>query len=428
MESTAQVIACANPDCTSTFVKSGRKRFCTRDCQVAVLRANEREERPESEKVRCGQCEREFIPKSRVNIYCNKQCSLDHAAGRSAEESRRRRETGFAWDPIRPAPVVRPKVPKVHAYQKLTSFGVAKGWKTALLIPDQQFGYRRNVHTGVLDPFHDPRAIEIVEMIAEAERPDIAVMLGDVNDLPNYGRFRQEPAFVGGVQPGLDRASVHVANISELVDETRIIKGNHDERIENHTMDNALASHGLRRARRRPNEFPVLTVEFLLGTEEMKNVTWVQGYPAGATYLNDNFACIHGRATGKSLVEKVINSERVSVAHGHTHGYYDGVYTFNHRGKPLFVRAHSPGCVCRIDGAVPSSKGGVDVFGRPVKSWENWQQGCTIVRYLEDGSREEKLEHIEIREGWAMHRGQEFVSLKAVDDPELELLPLQDVA
>lgn len=378
------------------------------------------------EKISCKQCGNLFAPKSKVNVYCDRQCQLDHIAGRRREETISRQETGFAWEPVRPAPITKVKVPKTPRVPS-KNFYVAEGWETAYLVPDQQFGYRRNLHSGALDPFHDPRAIDISEQIAEAERPKLSILLGDVNDLPTYGRFRQEPEFVMGLQPGIDRASVHIFTIAELSEETRVIKGNHDERIELHTLDNALASAGLRRARRKPGEYPILTVEFLMGTEEMNNVSWVPGYPAGATYINDGLACIHGKATGKNLVEKVINTERISVAFGHVHSYVDGKYTFNSRNKPIFVRAHSPGCLCRIDGAVPSGSAGRDPFGKPVKSWMNWQQGVTVVRYVPNSDKF-KIEHIEIEEGVAMHRGQMFRSGKAVNDPELEKLPLQDIA
>lgn len=368
----------------------------------------------------CKQCGKLFVPKNKYNTFHTERCRWDHRNQRSKEESVRRTETGFAWDPIRPAAKITVKVPKKR---DLSGFRVSLGWKTAAIIPDTQFGHRRFLDTGDLDPFHDPRAIDIIEQVIEAERPDVTVLLGDVVDLPTYGRFRQEPEFIGGVQPGIDRASVHIETVSELSNETHILKGNHDIRIENYSMDNALASAGLRRARRRPDEFPVLTMEFLLGTSEMKNVTWHGGYPAGAYYINDNLATIHGRITGKNLAEKVINTERKCVIFGHVHSYVDGISTFNDRDRPIFVRAHSPGCACRIDGAVPSTRSGRDPFGRPARSWEDWQQGMSIVRYLEGDGRF-TIEHIPIFEGWSMHRGAEFTSDKAVNDPELELIPV----
>src|SRR5690242_15615588 len=113
----------------------------------------------------CNHCNEPFEPKSKVNIYCSRQCQLDHRNQRPVEETIRRQETGFAWEPIRPAAPVNVKAPK---QRNLKHFNVVQGWETALVIPDQQFGYRY-YPDGTLDPFHDPRAIEIVEKIAEIE-------------------------------------------------------------------------------------------------------------------------------------------------------------------------------------------------------------------------------------------------------------------
>lgn len=362
---------------------------------------------------KCEQCGTDFKPKNVNNKFCKRACQLDNYRGVSAEQSIKRAQTGFAWEPVRPAPKIKVSVPKRKVYP-------LQGWKTALIIPDQQVGYRK-LPDGTLDPFHDPRAIHIVEQIAEVERPDETIMLGDLSDNPTWGKYRQEPEFVGGTQPGIDRASLHVQTISELSKRLKILSGNHDIRIENNTIDNMLASAGIRRARK-PKEFPVMSMPFLLGIDEMKNVEWIGGYPAGAVYINDNLACIHGTITGTNIAEKVINTERVSVIFGHVHRYIDGMATFNHRHRPIFVRVHSPGTVARIDGHTPSTKSGRDPFGIPVTSFENWQQGLSLIRYKEGDGRF-VIEYVPIFEGWAMHRGQEFISMKKVNDPELELLP-----
>lgn len=366
----------------------------------------------------CAQCGKLFTPRNRQNIYHNQQCRLDHSNQRTAKESLARDETGFAWDPIRPAAAVNVNVPK----RDKPIFHVAKGWKTAVVFPDQQFGYRRFLDDGTLDPFHDPRAIDIAEQVCEAERPDQSILLGDTFDLATWGRWTQEPEFVGGVQPGLDRGAVHIATVAECSKQTRWLKGNHDQRLENMTLTNALASAGIRRARRRPDEYPINTIEFLIGIADMKNVETVGGYPAGAHYITDSLACIHGRVTGSNIGQKVVNAERISVIHGHTHGFYDYMTTFNNRGFPSQVRAMSPGCMCRTDGHVPSAKAGRDPFGRPVTAWETWSQGLLVVRYLEEKDLFQ-FEDIRIFEGEAMHRGQIFTSKKAVDDPELDLIP-----
>lgn len=371
-----------------------------------------------SGKIPCEQCGQLFTPRNVNHIYHTQQCRLDHQNQRTAKESRAREQTGFAWDPIRPAAKVTVKVPK----RSKPIFHVAQDWKTAVILPDQQFGYRRFLDDGALDPFHDPRAIDIAEQIVEAERPNKSVLLGDVFDLATWGRWMQEPEFVAGVQPGIDRGSVHIETVASCSDETIWMKGNHDQRLENSALNNALASAGIRRARRRPDEYPINTIEFFVGIADMPNVKTVGGYPAGAHYITESLACIHGRVTGSNIGQKVVNVERVTVVHGHTHGRYHYVQQFNNRGYATLVEAHSPGCLCRTDGHVPSVKSGRDPFGRPVTAWETWSQGVLVARYLESKDRF-YFEDVKIFEGEAMHRGQIFTSKKAVDDPELDLIP-----
>ena len=54
-------------------------------------------------------------------------------------------------------------------------------------------------------------------------------------------------------------------------------------------------------------------------------------------------------------------------------------------GRRSDIVAASPGCLCRVDGAVPSKKSGTDIHGRPVSTIEEWQQGAAVVTYEVNG-------------------------------------------
>jgi hypothetical protein len=71
--------------------------------------------------------------------------------------------------------------------------------------------------------------------------------------------------------------------------------------------------------------------------------------------------------------------------------------------------AASPGCLARTDGAVPSTKGGHDLDGRPLYRSEDWQTGCGIVTY-EPGDGKFVYEQIAIDNGWAFWRGKDYFS------------------
>jgi predicted phosphodiesterase len=311
---------------------------------------------------------------------------------------------GPKWElPHPPAPITV-RVPKA-APKKVD------GWKKAMLLPDPQIGYRRDLYTAELDPFHDERALDIALQVAEIERPDLIIVLGDWLDFASFGKYRQEAAFALTVQPTLDTAYSYLARFRALTDEMRFIEGNHDIRLQNMIIDNAKAAFGIKRAGVPPGEWPVLSVQNLLRMDEL-GIEYVGGYPAGATYINDNIAAIHGRRVGndrKSAASMVVEDERVSVVFGHVHRIETTYRTRNTRGAPKISVAHTPGCLCRIDGAVPGVKGGIDAFGRAITSFENWQQSVSLIRY-QDGDGKFAVESTPIIEGWALHQGRELTT------------------
>ena len=284
---------------------------------------------------------------------------------------------------------------------------LSSGWSTAVILPDPQIGYR-HLPDGTLDPFHDPDAMSVAVQIVEAERPALVVHLGDLLDLASMSHYRQEAAFALTVQPTLDRAYEYLATIAALAGESRLLEGNHDARLSNYILDNAVAAFGLRRAGTTPSDWPVMSVPNLLHLDEL-GVEYIGGYPSGATYLNDELCCIHGRivrSSKSSTAAAVAVEERTSVIFGHIHRHELQSRTFNRRGGYHQIIAASPGCLCRIDGSVPSVKSGAHPTGRPVRSWEDWTQGLAVVHYHEDGRF--AYNPIFIHEGRALWGGQEF--------------------
>lgn len=316
-------------------------------------------------------------------------------------------DTGPEWPLVQQPDPVTVKVPKSRA-----SSTKGTDWKTCAILPDIQFGYRR-LADGTLDPFHDERALDVALQIVEAERPDLTIFLGDVLDIAPMSRHRFEAGFALTMQPALDVTYNYLAQVSACSDETRYISGNHDQRIQNYITDNAMQAFGLRKAGTPPEDWPVMSVQHLLRLDEL-GIEYVGAYPAGATYINDKLACIHGAKIGnrnRTAAQIVVEDEMVSIIYGHTHKRALAGKTRNSRGEPKFVVAYSPGCLARIDGGVPSVKGGTDAHGRPIKAWEDWQQGLGIVRYMDaPDDHRFAIEDIPIFEGWAMHRGKEYTA------------------
>jgi hypothetical protein len=70
--------------------------------------------------------------------------------------------------------------------------------------------------------------------------------------------------------------------------------------------------------------------------------------------------------------------------------------------------AISPGCLCRVDGAVPSVNGAIGPDGVPKEVFENWQQGVAVIKYKDSG--EFFVDLVQIDEGRTVYQGVEFVA------------------
>lgn len=289
------------------------------------------------------------------------------------------------------------------------------GREVAAIVPDLQIGHWRDLETGDLTPFHDEIAMATALAVIAASEPDVVIILGDGLDFaPMSEKFIKQPGFVLTTQPGIDRMGRFLADIrARIRPDARIvyIEGNHDRRLQKLITMNAIEAFGLRKARLNDttlDDWPVMSVPNLCRFDDL-GVEYVGGYPAGEYWINDNLVAIHGhkvRSAG-STASAVIDDERVSVLFGHVHRIERMHRTRRVRGGLRSSLAATLGCLCRLDGVVPSTKGSTDVFGRPVPTVENWQHGMGIVEY-EPGDGRFALEEIPIHDGWALWRGQEF--------------------
>lgn len=288
-----------------------------------------------------------------------------------------------------------------------------KGWKTAVILPDPQIGFRSI--QGELDPFHDDQAMSVaLKLLAAAvqdTRVDVVVNLGDFLDLPAHSKYDQYKEWQDTTQAAIDRGHVFLAEQRATAPRSEIVvlEGNHDKRITDALMKLNPASSGLRRAETK-DSWPVLSAPYLLNTDKL-SVQWLDGYPARKYWLNDWIKCVHGsivRSSG-STASAYARSERTSTIFGHIHRIEVHHTTQQDRHGPVRLFAATPGCLTRVDGAVPSVKGATDLSGRPIRNFEDWQQGVLVLRYRDDDPKFD-LDTIHIQDGWAMWAGQEFVA------------------
>lgn len=307
-------------------------------------------------------------------------------------------------------PVVQPAAPTlVRPVADKSKVGHAT---TTVVLPDPQIGYRR-LSDGSLVPMHDEDAMSVALQVMRFAKPDKVVNLGDFIDLPEWSsKFLVLPEFVLTTQPAIDRAHRFLAEqraVAGKKAEMVLLGGNHDDRLPKAVARNAMAALRLRQANME-NAFPVLSMPFLLRLDELK-VTYLGAYPANRYQIAKGgkgqtpLYAIHGE---KLDVAKVAKSERQSFVQGHIHRIAAHSETYEVFGEPQQVMSFSPGCLCRVDGAVPSTKSGVDDGGLPVQRWESWQQGLAVVTEQRDGFWSAEL--VPITKGKAVFRGRVFVA------------------
>jgi hypothetical protein len=310
---------------------------------------------------------------------------------------------GPQWPVVAQGPAVR--MPVRHVKPR-----PATGWQTAIVLPDMQVGYFRAAGDE-LEPIHDEAALSVALSIIKAENPALIVMVGDNADFAEFGKYRLSVAYARTTQATIDRLTVLGAELRHAAPNARIVwlAGNHEERLPNYILDNASAAFGLRKGAM-PDSWPVMSMPYLCRFDD-HGVEYVPGYPAGSVWINHRLRVIHGDkvASGGSTAHKYLAAEKTSVIYGHVHRREWAERTRLDHDGPKTILAASPGCLARCDGAVPSTKGGYDLDGRPVRIAEDWQQGIAVVRF-EPGDGRFVYEQVPIRDGWAMHQGREFAA------------------
>lgn len=259
-----------------------------------------------------------------------------------------------------------------------------RGMKLALKGADTQIGYRR-LADGTLDPFHDAAAMNIFIEAATRFQPDKIQILGDFLDLASQGRFAQEAAFANTTQEAIDTGHKFLAALRAVCPDAVIvvIEGNHDKRMQNFIETNALAAFGLKRANM-PESWPTMSLPFLLRLDEL-NIQYVDAYPAATDWDNDLTRNIHGtkaNSKGSTTAQYIHQIPHLNTWAGHTHRVeitYHSV--IGPRGDAIESYSANPGCLCRVDGAVPSVNGAIGADGTAAKVVENWGQGFGLAYY-----------------------------------------------
>lgn len=272
--------------------------------------------------------------------------------------------------------------------------------KCAVVIPDIQCGFRRNMITGQLESLHDRRALEVaVQMVAELQ-PHRIIFLGDNLDLAEFStKFNPTPEHYFTTQAALVELAWWLASFKNVCEHNITIdylSGNHEKRHDKFLAEKANQVYGLRSADNIKGA-PVLSIQNLLGLDKM-DITYHE-YPSGVVKINKNLVCVHGEitknASGATTAE-LVKKYNYSVIQGHIHRYEVASKTnWDASGNPNIVTSASFGCLCKLDpGVVPGTT-----------SLQNWQQGIGIVSYEDSGLERFSHEFIPIQNGEAIFMG-----------------------
>lgn len=276
--------------------------------------------------------------------------------------------------------------------------------KCAVILPDMQCGFRRDISNGSLSSTHDRRAMMVALKLIRYLNPDRVIMLGDNLDLAEMStKYLTTPDFYFTTQAALVELSWWLAEIRFINDNTKIdyIGGNHENRLNKYLNEKALSMYGLKAVNNLKGP-PAMSIENLLSLDNM-DIEYHQ-YPSGRVAINNNLICIHGEVAkggSGSTVSEVVKSARVSTIQGHIHRHEVATKTtWDAKDNFHMYTAASFGCLCKIDpGAVPG-----------MLHRQNWQQGIGVVWYEEDGAEQFRMEFVPIIDGRAIYGDDIFES------------------
>jgi len=271
-------------------------------------------------------------------------------------------------------PIIEPVVVKMPNISGKRSS--PKSLKKALIIPDSQIGFRKDVYNGQLEPFHDRRALDLAVQVAEYTKPERIVLLGDMLDLPDWSdKFLRSPDFYWTTQPSLIELAWWIARLIDAVPGVKVdyIEGNHEDRMKKMLINHLIAGYNLRPAGDMDSP-PAMSIPNLLGLEDM-GVTWWGNYPKDEVWITPKLRCRHGNTAkkgGGTTSKSILKDTFVSEVYGHSHRFEYSCKTVKTANGMETFRAFSPGTIAKIDGSVPSNS-----------SEEDWQQGLGLIYYDE---------------------------------------------
>lgn len=301
-----------------------------------------------------------------------------------------------AWlirkSPIEITPFVKPVI--INMLES-TRPSATRDSKVIVVLPDPQIGFRRDMYSGELVPYHSRQAMNAALQISKLIAPDFVIWLGDILDLAEWSdKYVRTPDFYFTTQPAIIEAAWWMGKFKDTLGrggQQIVLEGNHDIRIKTAISNNMAYAFGLRSADEIRTR-PVLDLRTLLSMDKL-DVRYIEGYPNNEYSPILTLKFVHGVLLNpKTLLDRV----NTTTIYGHTHRIEWQSKTIRHGAKTDTITVMSPGCLCKIDGSVPGSD-----------NINQWQQGIGVVRYNKYG--DVSINPISISEGVAMYQDLRFI-------------------
>lgn len=282
-----------------------------------------------------------------------------------------------AWLERRPEFFVSPVVPVSSQKRELPPPGKNQ-LQQALIVPDAQVGFRRQ-EDGSLTPLHDRKAMDLVLQACAKLKPSKIILLGDMLDLAPWStKYATSPGLRFTTQHSLVELFWWLSTMRATCPEAEMIylEGNHENRIERALKEKVDEALNIRPANELDSE-PSLSIPRLLS---LSDIDVEYKGPYGASYwLWDEVRIHHGhvvRGNSGGTTSAILNNSSHSQIVGHIHRVESHSKTIQVAHGSKIITAMSPGCLCRLDDAVPG------FAGKP----KNWQQGLGIVNKTNSGT------------------------------------------
>lgn len=220
----------------------------------------------------------------------------------------------------------------------------------ALVIPDLQV------------PYHDVRALKLVEQVMVDHHWDEIIQLGDFMDHDsishhNVGQLRKIEGKTLFADYAVGNAILDRWQGLAPKAKITIIEGNHDYRTEK-LVDAQPQLRGL--------------VETPHGLNlKKRGIRWVPFWSAGEVYSIGNAHFIHGKYTNEHHAKKHVTRYGVNIFYGHLHDVQ--CFPLVLLGEDKTIVGQSLGCLCRYDQSW--------LQGAPT----NWQQAFGSFHFFDDG-------------------------------------------